>query len=171
MTKDAWMRFSDEGYRHHEVIKSSFKYKMMDLQAAIGIQQPKRIEAYGEEGQRIWQEYNRRFAELPCILPPDPQPQTRHAYRLYTQLINIKKVGGSRNWVLTALTSENIGVGAHDTPLHLHPFYRKTFDLQKGQIPNAEWIGERILSLPLSAVLNSRCVDDVCQSFCKIITA
>ena len=37
MTRDAWKRYSDEGYRHYEVIFPGYKYNMMDLQAAIGI--------------------------------------------------------------------------------------------------------------------------------------
>lgn len=37
MSQDAWKRFSDEGYRHYEVIEAGFKYNMMDLQAAIGL--------------------------------------------------------------------------------------------------------------------------------------
>src|SRR5262245_18212478 len=39
MSQDAWKRFSDEGYRHYEVVACGFKYNMMDLQAAIGIHQ------------------------------------------------------------------------------------------------------------------------------------
>ena len=44
MTKDAWNRFSDDGYRHYQVVELGFKYNMMDLQAAIGIHQLARVE-------------------------------------------------------------------------------------------------------------------------------
>ena len=46
MSKDAWKRFGDEGYKHYSVVECGFKYNMMDIQAAIGIHQLKRIEAY-----------------------------------------------------------------------------------------------------------------------------
>ena len=39
MSKDAWKRFSDEGYKHYQVVECGYKYNMMDLQAAIGIHQ------------------------------------------------------------------------------------------------------------------------------------
>ena len=39
MSKDAWKRFGDEGYKHYYVIECGFKYNMMDLQAALGIHQ------------------------------------------------------------------------------------------------------------------------------------
>ena len=44
MSKDAWKRFGDEGYRHYQVVECGFKYNMMDLQAAIGIHQLRRVE-------------------------------------------------------------------------------------------------------------------------------
>ena len=42
LSKDAWRRFSDEGYRHYQVVEAGFKYNMMDLQAAIGLHQLER---------------------------------------------------------------------------------------------------------------------------------
>ena len=62
MSKDAWKRFSDEGYKHYQVVECGFKYNMMDLQAAIGIHQLKRVEAYWQRRQKIWQRYNEAFA-------------------------------------------------------------------------------------------------------------
>ena len=46
MSKDAWKRFGDEGYKHYQVVECGFKYNMMDLQAAIGMHQLERIESY-----------------------------------------------------------------------------------------------------------------------------
>jgi len=37
MSNDAWRRFSDKGYKHYYVVDRGFKYNMMDIQAAIGI--------------------------------------------------------------------------------------------------------------------------------------
>ena len=41
MNKDAWKRFSDKGYKHYQVVHAGFKYNMMDIQAAIGLNQLK----------------------------------------------------------------------------------------------------------------------------------
>lgn len=80
-----------------------------------------------------------------------------------------KSTEKSRDWVLNALTAENIGVGVHYLPVHLHPFYRKTFGWKEKDFPNAEWIGERTLSLPLSAALNKKDVEDVIEAFQKVL--
>jgi len=127
MSKDAWKRFSDEGYKHYQVIHAGYKYNMTDMQAAIGIHQLKRVDKYWEKRQSIWNKYNEAFRDLPCFTPTEQEPDTRHAYHLYTPLIDIDRFGKSRDWVLNALTAENIGVGVHYLPVHLHPFYRKTF--------------------------------------------
>ena len=39
MSKDAWTRFSDEGYKHYQVLFPGFKYNMTDIQASLGIHQ------------------------------------------------------------------------------------------------------------------------------------
>ena len=65
MSKDAWKRFSDDGYKHYQVVECGFKYNMMDIQAAIGVHQLQRVEAYWEKRNRIWQRYNDEFASLP----------------------------------------------------------------------------------------------------------
>lgn len=169
MDKDAWKRFSDEGYRHYQVVHAGFKYNMMDIQAALGIHQLKRVEKYWNHRQSVWERYNDAFNDLPCLIPAEPEPESRHAYHLYTPLIEIDKIGKKRDWVLEALTAENIGVGVHYLPLHLHPFYQKTFGWKEGDFPRAEWIGERTLSLPLSAALSEKDVEDVICAFRKVL--
>jgi dTDP-4-amino-4,6-dideoxygalactose transaminase len=76
MSKDAWKRFSDTGYKHYQVVECGFKYNMMDLQAAIGIHQLKRIELYWKRRSDIWMRYNEAFADLPIALPSDPESET-----------------------------------------------------------------------------------------------
>jgi dTDP-4-amino-4,6-dideoxygalactose transaminase len=169
MSKDAWKRFSDEGYKHYQVIHAGFKYNMMDIQAAMGIHQLKRVPQQWKYREKIWNQYNEVFKELPCFIPTEVEPNTKHGYHLYTPLIDINQ-GKSRDWVLNALTAENIGVGVHYIPVHMHPFYRKMFDWKKGDYPNSEWIGERTLSLPLSAKLNEKDVEDVIVAFQKTLS-
>jgi dTDP-4-amino-4,6-dideoxygalactose transaminase len=170
MSKDAWKRFSDEGYKHYQVIHAGYKYNMMDMQAAIGIHQLKRVENYWERRKQIWERYNEAFRGLPCQLPAEPEVDTKHGYHLYIVLIDIERLGKERDWVLDALTAENIGIGIHYLPIHWHPFYRKTYGWRFEDYKNAEWIGQRTISLPLSAALSEKDVDDVIEAFRKVLT-
>jgi dTDP-4-amino-4,6-dideoxygalactose transaminase len=161
MSKDAWKRFSDEGFKHYQVVEAGFKYNMMDLQAAIGIQQLKRIEPYWLRRKEIWDRYNEAFADLPIGLPAAPEPDTRHAFHLYTLMIDEKKAGISRDAFLNAMTAQNIGVGVHYLSLPEHPFYQKTYGWKPQEYPHAMRIGQQTVSLPLSAKLTDEDVTDV----------
>ena len=69
MSKDAWKRFGDEGFKHYQVVEAGFKYNMMDLQAAIGLRQLERIDAYWQRRNQLWQQYDEAFSRLPVTRP------------------------------------------------------------------------------------------------------
>ena len=169
MSRDAWKRFSDAGFKHYEVIFPGFKYNMMDIQAAIGIEQLKRIETYYLRRQEIWAEYTKRLAHLPLILPAPFEPDTRHALHLYTVLLDTDKTQLTRDQLLNALIKEKIGTGVHYTALHLHPYYQQTYGYKRGDFPQAEFVSDRTLSLPISANLSDEDVNDVITALKKIL--
>jgi dTDP-4-amino-4,6-dideoxygalactose transaminase len=82
MSKDAWHRFGDQGYRHYQVVECGFKYNMMDLQAAIGIHQLARVDSNWQRRRALWQYYDEALADLPLGLPAGPEDGTRHGYHL-----------------------------------------------------------------------------------------
>ena len=171
MSKDAWKRFSDEGYKHYQVVECGYKANMMDIQAAIGLQQLKRIEKYHARREQIWKKYNKAFANLPVKLPEPPQENTKHAYHLYTVLIDKEATGITRDYFLEALTKENIGAGVHYQSIPEHPYYQKTFGFKPQDYPNAHKIGQQTVSLPLSAKLKEGDVSDVISAVTKILRA
>lgn len=158
---DAWKRFSDEGFKHYEVTEPGFKYNMMDLQAALGLHQLDRVEANLVRRQEIWARYDRAFTDLPVFLLPSEEKDTRHARHLYTLLLDIDRLSVGRDEVMSALHRQNIGTGIHYRALHLHRYYRQAFGYASGDLPNAEWISHRTLSLPLSPKLTDTDVEDV----------
>ena len=153
MSKDAWKRFSDEGYKHYFVVETGFKYNMMDLQAALGIHQLRRVESNWQRRQKIWKAYNEAFADLPVSLPAEPEAHTRHAYHLYTILIDEARAGISRDEFLDAMTASNVGVGVHYLSIPEHPVYQDKFGWRPEDYPKAMRIGRQTMSLPLSAKL------------------
>jgi dTDP-4-amino-4,6-dideoxygalactose transaminase len=164
MSKDAWKRFSDEGFKHYQVTDAGFKYNMMDLQAAIGIHQLKRVEPYLLRRREIWNRYNEAFAALPIGLPAPLEPDTRHAFHLYTIMVDEAACGISRDAFLDAMTKRNIGVGVHYLSVPEHPFYRKTFGWKPEDYPHAMQVGRQTVSLPLSAKLTDEDVEDVIEA-------
>ncbi len=171
MSKDAWKRFGDSGYKHYFVHFPGFKYNMTDMQAAIGIHQLRRVEEGWNRRREIWARYTEAFAGLPAILPAPVDPQDRHALHLFTILVDLEKVKVPRDRVLEALQAENVGVGVHYTAVHLHPYYRETFGHAPGDFPNAEYIADRTISIPFSTKLTDGDVDDVIRAVRKVLRA
>lgn len=171
MTKDAWKRFSDAGYRHYQVVEAGYKYNMMDLQAALGLHQLERLEANWLRRQAIWRHYQDALRELPLTLPAEPSPGMRHAYHLYPVLVDEQRAGMTRDGLLDALTAARIGVGVHYLAIPEHPFYQRRFGWRPEHWPNATDIGRRTLSLPLSAKLTERDVRDVIEAVRRTLAA
>ncbi len=170
MSRDAWRRFSDSGYRHYEVVAPGFKYNMMDLQAAIGLPQLARVEELLPLREAVWERYDEAFADLPCQTPAPAEPGSRHARHLYSLLIDTEATSLTRDEVLGKLTERKIGAGVHYLPVHTHPYYTEALGFRAGDFPVAEDIGARTLSLPLSAKLTEDDVSDVIEAVRDILS-
>ena len=168
---DAWMRYSDTGFRHYEVVEPGFKYNMTDVQAALGLGQLARVEANLARRQEIWARYDDAFADLPLFLPALEAAGTRHARHLYTPLLDLDHVGATRDAVLAELHDRNIGTGVHYRAVHLHRYWRDRYPWAAGSLPNSEWISDRTFSLPLSPKLDDGDVDDVIAAVRETVAA
>lgn len=158
LSRDAWKRFGDQGFKHYHVVECGFKYNMMDLQAAIGIHQLERVEENWCKRAQIWARYQEAFSDLPVTRPAEAGPGNRHAYHLYTLLIDEYETGLTRDAFVDAMTARRVGVGVHYLSLPEHPYYRETLGWQPGDFPHACRIGRQTVSLPLSPKLSE---DDV----------
>ena len=169
LSRDAWKRFSDEGYKHYQVVECGYKYNMMDIQAALGIHQLARVEQNWKVRQKIWSHYIDAFSDLPVELPAEPEPETRHAHHLFTVLIDEDKTGISRDRFLDAMTAENIGVGVHYLSLPEHPYYQENLAWKPEDYPHAMRIGRQTVSLPISAGLSDQDTENVINAVRNII--
>lgn len=169
MSKDAWKRFGDEGFKHYQVVECGFKYNMMDIQAAIGIHQLKRVESYWQRRENVWQRYMKALANLPIGLPALIEDDTRHGCHLFTILIDNEKTGVSRDAFLDRMTANGIGVGVHYLSLPEHPYYQQTFGWKPEDYPNSMRIGRQIVSLPISAKLSDSDLSDVICAVAKAL--
>jgi len=169
MSKHAWKRFGDEGFKHYQVVEAGFKYNMMDLQAAIGIHQLARIEPYWHRREKVWNRYNEAFSDLPLGLPAPIEPDTRHGYHLYTILVDEQRTGITRDAFLDAMTHQGIGVGVHYLSIPEHPYYQEQFHWRPEDYPNAMRIGRQTVSLPLSAKLTDDDVEDVITAVKRVL--
>ena len=170
MSKGAWKRYSDEGFKHYRIVYPGFKYNMMDIQAALGIHQIVKVGDYLKRREAIWQRYDDAFKHLPLDLPPPPEAHSTHARHLYTILVRLEELTASRDTIQQALHAENIGTGIHFISLPLQPYYVERFGFSCQDYPNAAYVSERTISLPLSAKLTDQDVTDVIDAVTKVLT-
>jgi dTDP-4-amino-4,6-dideoxygalactose transaminase len=169
MSKDAWNRFSDAGYKHYQIVECGFKYNMMDIQAAIGIHQLKRIKSYRERRGEIWSLYMDKLSELPISLPAPVDEDQVHAFHLFTLQIDYDKCGISRDEFLSGMTRQNIGMGVHYLSIPEHPFYQQHYGWAPEKFRNAMKVGRETVSLPLSPALTDQDVNDVIEAVMKLL--
>lgn len=169
MSKDAWHRYRDEGFVHYDVVEPGFKYNLTDLAASLGLHQLARLESMWERRRQLWAFYEAELRDLPLLLPPKPPAGVRHALHLFTCLVDDTRTRVSRDDVLGRLHQLRIGCGVHYRPVHLHSYYRTRYGYAPGDLPNAEFVGARTLSLPFSGALTDDDAGDVVRAFRMVL--
>ena len=106
---------------------------------------------------------------IPQIITPPNKDYTKHAWHLYSILVNTDLLMIDRNEFIEALKAENIGSSVHFIPLHLHPYYKEKYGFKRGDYPTAEYIYDREISLPLYPKMTDEDVRDVISAVKKII--
>ena len=161
MSKDAWNRFGNDGFRHYQVVECGFEYNMMDLQASIGIHQLERVGSCWQRREEIWERYMLELSDLPLELPIIPGKDIKHGYHLFTVQIDQAKCGMQRDEFINAMSAHNIGVGVHYLSIPEHQLYKERFGWKPEDYPNATKVGRSTVSIPITAKLSDRDVDDV----------
>lgn len=169
MDRDAWKRYSDEGFKHYKVDFPGFKYNMTDIQASLGLHQLKRVEEHWQWRIDQWQRYDEGLKNLPVITPTPPKADEIHARHLYTLLVDEYMTGLGRDGVQFKLHEQNIGTGIHYIAVHLHPYYASRWGYRRGDFPEAEFISDRTLSLPLGGGMTDEDVEDVIAAISEVL--
>lgn len=168
ISADARMR-EKTGTWFYEMVDLGYNYRISDIQCALGISQLKKLPEFLKRRREIAESYDKSFSDSAVIHPLKVQPNVGHAYHLYVISIDFDQIGISRQDVFKSLRERGIGVNVHYIPIHLHPFYKKTYQTFEGECPVAEYSYQKILSLPIYPGLNSSDVHDIIESLEKMI--
>jgi perosamine synthetase len=149
LSHDAWKRYSGGHAWDYRIVAPGYKYNMTDIAAAIGIHQLARAEAMRRERAAIAQLFREQLADVEQLeLPPDPQDRI-HAWHLFPIRLNLELLAIDRDGFIAALRERGVGCSVHWRPLHLHPYYEKTFAWRAEHLPVASAQWPRLVSLPL----------------------
>lgn len=168
LSKDAWKRYSAEGFQHYLVDAPGFKYNMTDLQAAMGMEQLKKCDLLLQKRHERVLYYREQLKDLPLRFQAD-LPNSKHSHHLFMVVLDSKQLQLSRDQVLSELHKNGIGCAVHFIPVHFHPFYKELLKLSADALPIANQVGQELLSLPLYPDLSQSDQDRVIDVFSNIL--
>lgn len=164
INRDAFDRYtSTKPSWHYEVVAPGFKYNMTDVAASLGIHQLRKVKKMQEQRQAIAKYYYDAFANLPLLLPAHALDGDVHAWHLYMIRLN-DDVAIGRNEFIERMAENGIGCSVHYIPLHLQPYWQKTYHLLAEDFPVSSYAYERIVSLPIYTKMTQSDCDRVINS-------
>lgn len=149
MDREAWKRYTAEGTWRYEISEAGYKYNLTDPQAAMGIVQLSKSQRLWKRRAAIAEQYRGGLESSGAYLTPKTDPDVQHAWHLYVILTNPGMLRINRDQTIEELRRRGIGTGVHFIPLHLQPYYQRTWGYRLGDFPRAEEYFERCISLPI----------------------
>lgn len=150
---------ANQGGWYYEMTDLGYNYRMTDLQAALGVSQIKKLDAFIEKRREIAAKYNEAFKEIDGIKIPEQLANTGSGWHLYmVQLEN-----ADRKKVFDAMRAESIGVHVHYIPVYWHPYYQQ-LGYKKGLCPVAEAWYEMALTLPIFPDLKNEDIEKIIEN-------
>lgn len=168
--RDAFGRYTSKAPAwYYSVVAPGFKYNMTDLAAAMGIHQLRKLDRFQRRREELALRYDVAFENL-CVRRPAHAPAgDKHSWHLYVIRLN-DDAPVSRDEFINQMAAAGIGTSVHFIPLHLHPFWRDTYDLRPEMFPVATRAFEHTISLPLYTRMTDADQERVIRAVRSILT-
>lgn len=154
---------------YYEVVEAGFKYNMTDIAAALGIVQLHEANGFWSRREEIAIRYNLAFSDLKGVKLPLPDENGRHSWHLYRIEIDSRLAKFGRDSLVEELKERNIGTSLHFIPIFEHPYYKRKYNFNRQNFPNACKMYDKALSLPLFAGMNDEDVEDVIHAVRELL--
>ena len=133
LSRDAWKRYGLNSKWLYTVEFPGWKFNTTDLNSSIGRVQLRRLDGF--------------------------EKRRKHVVELYNKLLGLKNNGThlypilveERDNFFAFMKEKGVGCSFNFTPLHLQPAYKK-YNTRK--LPVTEYIGSRVATIPLDAVIS-----------------
>jgi dTDP-4-amino-4,6-dideoxygalactose transaminase len=170
ITRDtAQMTHAPDGPWYYQQIGLGFNYRMTELQAALGVSQMQRLDAFVARRHQLAQRYDHLLASLP-VTTPWQHPDSYSGLHLYVVRLQLDKINKSHREVFESLREQGIGVNLHYIPVHTQPHYQR-LGHKVGDYPQAEQYYAEAISLPMYQTLSELQQDQVVAALQKGLAA
>ena len=169
ITRDEKLMTQDmDGPWYYQQIALGFNYRMTELQAALGLSQMQRLEAFVIKRNELASRYDNLLQDLPITLPWQ-HPDSYSARHLYVIRLQLEQINITHLDVFNALRAAGIQANLHYIPVHMQPYYQK-MGFASGQFPEAEKYYKEAISIPLFSAMTEGQQDTVCSTLKTILS-
>ena len=157
-----------DGPWYYQQIELGYNYRMTELQAALGLSQMQRLEAFVIKRHKLASRYDELLQDLPITLPWQ-HPDSYSARHLYVIRLQLEQINITHLDVFNALRAAGVLVNLHYIPVHMQPYYQK-LGFASGQFPKAEQYYKEAISIPLFSAMTEGQQDTVCSTLKTILS-
>lgn len=145
-----------------------FNYRMTDLQAAIAIEQLKKVERFTKARQSNAEKLNEGLKDIPGIILPSIAEDRTHVFHQYTLRIT-PELNMSRDDFVKALQDKEVGAGVYyPRALHSYPHIAK-YGYKMGDFPEAEKAASEVVSLPVHPFVTDKDVKTIIKVIREVV--
>lgn len=168
ITRDAkYMTHEPDGPWYYQQVGLGFNYRMTELQAALGVSQMDRLDAYVSRRHELAKRYDQLLKDLP-ITTPWQHPDSYSGLHLYVIRLHLHKISKNHRQVFEALRDQGIGVNLHYIPVHTQPHYQQ-MGFKEGDFPQSERYYAEAISLPMYQTLSDSQQNEVTAVLHKVL--
>jgi dTDP-4-amino-4,6-dideoxygalactose transaminase len=158
--RNVWNRYtSRDASWYYEVREPGFKYNLTDLASSLGRVQLRKSEGFFLARERVARMYLGGLQGLDYLKLPANDPA--HSWHLFQIRLVLPRLTVDRDRFVDALTERGIGVSVHFIPLHIMPYYRRTYGLKEQDYPVAMQCYLETISLPIYPDLGDEQVERI----------
>lgn len=146
---------------YYEQQDLGFNYRITDIQCALGLSQLKKLDMFRKRRREIVNVYNKAFSSVKNVQTPFESTKCDSNFHLYVLLFDFEKIGVDRARFMVELRRKGIQTQIHYIPVHLQPYFSRSFGTKEGDCPNAEHYYQKCLSIPLYPAMTDEDVEKV----------
>jgi dTDP-4-amino-4,6-dideoxygalactose transaminase len=161
--------------RHHaervvieEYHELGYNYRLSDLQAAVGIEQMKKLNFMLARRKQVAERYNEAFAQLDHVQLPFSSDKTPHSYQSYMIQLHVN-APKAREQVMQELLEVGVATRRGVMAIHLESYYRQRFP--QVRLPVTETAASHTLLLPTYCTMTAIEQEYVIDHLLRILRA
>lgn len=154
-----YLKRSDPWY--YEVVDLTGNYNFTEFQAALGMSQMKKLDAFAKKRRDLMKIYRDLLKNVPHLKFFSEEYDEQTAYHLCVVQIDFEACHTTREKVMNQLLEKNIGTQVHYIPIYRHPYFVEKCGEITDYFPEMELYYKQALSLPLYYDLSKEDVERV----------